>query len=77
MNVLRTVALVLIIVGAVNWGLVGAFQFDLVATIFGGQSAPLARIVYILVGVSGLLATTIFPLLNDRMHRSYPQTAQA
>jgi uncharacterized membrane protein YuzA (DUF378 family) len=48
-------ALLLVIIGAVNWGLVGLFQFDLVATLFGGESAPLSRIVYTLVGISGLV----------------------
>jgi uncharacterized membrane protein YuzA (DUF378 family) len=48
-------ALLLVVVGAVNWGLVGLFQFDLVATLFGGQSAALSRIVYTLVGISGLV----------------------
>jgi uncharacterized membrane protein YuzA (DUF378 family) len=48
-------ALLLVVIGAVNWGLVGLFQFDLVATLFGGQSAALSRIVYTLVGISGLV----------------------
>jgi uncharacterized membrane protein YuzA (DUF378 family) len=47
-------ALILVVVGAVNWGLVGLAQFDLVATLFGGQDAPLSRIVYSLVGVAGV-----------------------
>jgi uncharacterized protein len=51
---LEWVALVLVVVGAINWGLVGLAQFDLVATLFGGQAAPLARIVYGLVGVAGI-----------------------
>jgi uncharacterized membrane protein YuzA (DUF378 family) len=55
MKSLHWVALVLVIVGAVNWGLVGLIQFDLVATLFGGQSAPLSRLVYSLVGVSGVV----------------------
>lgn len=46
-------ALVLMIIGAVNWGLVGAFGIDLVAAIFGEMSA-LARLVYVLVGLAGL-----------------------
>jgi len=46
-------ALVLVIVGAVNWGLVGLFQFDLVATLFGPASA-LSRLVYSLVGLAGV-----------------------
>lgn len=47
-------ALILVIIGAINWLLVGLFQFDLVAAIFGGQSAVLARIVYSIVGLAGL-----------------------
>jgi uncharacterized protein len=54
MRSLGFVALLLVVVGALNWGLVGIAQFDLVAAIFGGQSAPLARVVYSLVGLSGL-----------------------
>jgi uncharacterized membrane protein YuzA (DUF378 family) len=54
MRVARIVALLLVTIGALNWGLVGLFQFDLVATLFGGQQAALSRIVYILVGLSGL-----------------------
>jgi uncharacterized membrane protein YuzA (DUF378 family) len=53
-NSLDWTAAVLIIVGALNWGLVGLFQFDLVAALFGGQESLLARIVYTLVGISGL-----------------------
>ncbi|NEX46478.1 DUF378 domain-containing protein [Pseudotabrizicola algicola] len=45
---------ILIIVGGLNWLLVGLFQFDLVAALFGGQSAGLARIVYVLVGLSAI-----------------------
>jgi len=52
-------ALVLVVVGAVNWGLVGIAQFDLVAALFGGQAAPLARIVYSLVGVAGVALLAI------------------
>jgi uncharacterized protein len=53
LNALDWVALVLVIVGAVNWGLVGIFNFDLVAIIFGKMSM-ISRIVYDLVGLSGL-----------------------
>lgn len=49
-----TIALLLSIVGSLNWGLVGIFQFDLVAWLFGSQSALLSRIVYTLVGLAGL-----------------------
>jgi uncharacterized membrane protein YuzA (DUF378 family) len=54
MKTLNLVTLVLLIVGGLNWGLVGALQFDIVATLFGGQDALLARVVYLLVGLSAL-----------------------
>ena len=53
MKVLDKIALALIVIGAINWGLIGLFKFDLVATLFGEMSV-LSRIVYTLVGVSGL-----------------------
>ncbi len=49
-----TIALILSIIGSINWGLVGIFQFDLVSWIFGGQSAVISRIIYTLVGLAGL-----------------------
>lgn len=51
-------ALVLVIIGALNWLLVGLFQFDLVASIFGGETAIFSRIIYSLVGLAGLYAIT-------------------
>jgi uncharacterized membrane protein YuzA (DUF378 family) len=54
MRSLNLLTLFLIIVGGLNWLLVGLFQFDLVAAIFGGQDALLARVVYVLVGLSAL-----------------------
>lgn len=54
MKALNVITLVLLIIGGINWGLVGIAQFDLVAAIFGGQDALLARLVYILVGLSAL-----------------------
>ena len=53
MKILDKVALILIIIGALNWGLIGLFKFDLVAALFGEMSV-LSRIVYSLVGISGL-----------------------
>lgn len=47
-------ALILIIVGALNWALVGIFQFDLVAWLFGGQGALLSRAVYTIIGLAGI-----------------------
>ena len=54
MKTLNLATLVLLIVGGLNWGLVGAFQFDLVAALFGGQDALAARLVYVVVGLSAL-----------------------
>lgn len=48
------IALLLVIIGAINWGLIGIFQFDLVAAIFGGQGALVSRIIYTIVGAAGL-----------------------
>jgi uncharacterized membrane protein YuzA (DUF378 family) len=52
---LAIVAMVLVVVGAVNWGLVGLAQFDLVAFLFGGQDSAISRIVYGLVGLAGIV----------------------
>ncbi|MBO6088405.1 DUF378 domain-containing protein [bacterium] len=54
MHILKIIAYILVITGAINWGLVGFFGFDLVAAIFGDMSL-LSRIVYGLVGVSAIL----------------------
>lgn len=54
-----TIALILSIIGSINWGLVGIFQFDLVAWLFGGQSALFSRIIYTLVGLAGLWCITL------------------
>lgn len=47
-------SLILVIIGALNWGLISLFQFDLVATIFGGQDKLFSRIIYGLVGLAGI-----------------------
>ena len=54
-----TIALLLAIIGGLNWGLVGLFKFDLVAWLFGGQTALLSRVVYILVALSALWCITL------------------
>lgn len=54
-----TLALILSIVGSLNWGLVGLFRFDLVAWIFGGQDALLSRIVYSVIALAGLWCITL------------------
>jgi len=60
MKTLNVIALVLIVVGGLNWGLVGFFNFDLVATIFGDMSV-LSRVVYSLVGLSAVVVAAQLP----------------
>jgi len=60
-----SLALILVIIGALNWGLIGLFGFDLVASLFGGQTALLSRIIYSLVGLAGLYSITF--LLGNRI----------
>ena len=64
MRSLDNISLALVIVGALNWLLVGVFRFDLVAFLFGDMSF-LSRAVYILVGICGLYALTIFGRIRD------------
>ncbi len=58
-------ALTLIIIGAINWGLIGFFQFDLVAALFGGMGSWISRIVYALVGISGLYSLSLYGRLGE------------
>lgn len=48
------VSLVLVIIGAINWGLIGLFGFDLIGAVFGGQGSILSRIIFTIVGLAGL-----------------------
>ena len=59
-SVLDWIVLILVVVGGLNWGLVGIFDFDLVATIFGDMSI-ISRVVYSLVGVAALYLLIVFP----------------
>jgi len=52
-------ALVLVVIGALNWLLVGLFQYDLVASLFGGQTSFIARIIYSIVGLAGLYSISL------------------
>ena len=55
-----TIALILSIIGSLNWGLVSLFQFDLVAWLFGGSDSLFSRIVYTLIGLAGLWCVSFF-----------------
>jgi len=64
MKALYNIALTLVIVGALNWLLIGLFEFDLVASIFGSMSA-FSRIIYTLVGISGILSIGLYTRINE------------
>lgn len=66
MYTFEKIALALVIIGALNWGLIGFFNFDLVAAIFGGALTAGARIVYALVGLAGLICLS--PLFRCERH---------
>jgi uncharacterized protein len=65
-TVLDTIALILLIVGGVNWALVGLFNLDVVAAIFGPMST-VSRIVYVVVGIAALYALSLLPRLSRRV----------
>ncbi len=66
-SALDWVAMILMIVGGINWGLVGAFNFDLVAALFGEQS-PLSRLVYVIVGLASLYGIYFLSKMAARRH---------
>lgn len=68
MLIADTVALVLVIIGAINWGSIGLFGFDIVAAVFGGQAALMSRIIYSLVGLSGIWSITL--LFNRKENKT-------
>ena len=59
MKTLDIISLTLVVIGAINWGLIGFFRFDLVATLFGSMSA-FTRVIYALVGIAGLYAISFY-----------------
>ncbi|MCD8500635.1 MAG: DUF378 domain-containing protein [Bacillaceae bacterium] len=73
MSGIQRFALVLAIIGAINWGLIGFFRFDLVAAIFGGQMAGFSRFIYALVGLAGLYCISILFKPSEEFERS-PET---
>ena len=64
MKTLDVIALILVVIGSINWGLIGFFRFDLVAMIFGTMSG-FSRVIYALVGLAGLYAITFFGKNNE------------
>ncbi|MBB5172855.1 DUF378 domain-containing protein [Texcoconibacillus texcoconensis] len=70
MSGIQRTALLLAIIGAVNWGLIGFFRFDLVAAIFGGQAAGISRLIYAVVGLAGIYCISILFKPSEEMERS-------
>ncbi len=70
MSTLSKTLIVIAIIGAVNWGLIGFFNFNLVDAIFGGgaaeQTSRMSRVIYAIVGVCGVAALMMLPRLRDR-----------
>jgi hypothetical protein len=75
MKALDTITGVLLIIGGLNWGLVGAFDFDLVAALFGEMS-PLSRLVYVLVGLSAVYQAVRWKAIHQR-HSPAPVQARS
>lgn len=68
------IALILLIIGGLNWGLVGFFEFDFIALLFGGSGTALSRIVYILVAISAIWACSLLfrrEAISDRRVESH------
>lgn len=68
MSTLSRIALFLLIIGGLNWGLIALFQFDLVASLFGGQDAFLSRVIYGLVGLSALVSIALLFKPNEEVN---------
>lgn len=66
---LDVIALILTVIGGINWGLIGIFQFDLVAWLFGGQDAILSRIIYTLVGIAAVWCISFLFRDNDLIEK--------
>ncbi|WP_172373874.1 DUF378 domain-containing protein [Sporosarcina jiandibaonis] len=75
MGTVQRVALALVIIGALNWGLAGLFRFDVVGELAGGSAEPIARLIYIVIGVAGLL--TLGLLFEDWRDRDVVKTHAA
>ncbi len=62
---LDKISLVLIVIGALNWGSIGLFQFDVIAWLFGGQAAILSRIIYTVVALAGIWCLSLLFRTNE------------
>ncbi|MBQ7962131.1 MAG: DUF378 domain-containing protein [Clostridia bacterium] len=67
---LDRISLILVIVGAVNWGAIGLFQFDIVSWLFGGQDAILSRIIYTVIALAGVWCISLLFRENEVLTRA-------
>ena len=67
MKIVDRIALILTIIGGINWGLIGIFKFDLVAWIFGGQRAVMSRIVYTLICLAAIWCISLLFRNNEML----------
>ena len=66
MNWIDRIALLLVVIGGINWGSVGLFQYDLLGALFGGMSGMISRIIFTLVGIAALWCISLFFRSSDR-----------
>jgi uncharacterized membrane protein YuzA (DUF378 family) len=71
MMIVNKIALLLIIIGALNWGLVGLFSFDLVAWIFGGAGAIISRIIYTIIALAGVWCISMLFMDDEEIEGSH------
>lgn len=69
MKAANYVALTLVVIGAINWGLIGFFGFDLVTSIFGGSMFWISRVIFALVGIAGLYSLGFYALMGQESPR--------
>lgn len=77
MKVLKNTALVFLIIGGLNWGLVGLFDFNLVAFLFDGFSVVISRIIYSLVGIAAIVAAVAWAIPDQDEEYSYKRSYDA
>lgn len=72
MKIMDRIALILTVIGAINWGSIGIFRFDIVAWICGGQMSAVSRVIYTIVGLAGLWCISLFFRERDDMEDELP-----
>ena len=71
MKTLYNILLTLVIIGALNWGMLGLFKVDLIGSIFGGMTSMISRIIFTLVGICGIGAIALYRPINEQEEMSH------